>query len=100
MKISYNWLREYLNFDAEPDELSAILTSIGLEVEGVEEWESVKGGMKGVVIGRVITCERHPDADRLSVTTVDTGDPNLFISSAVHLMLLRDRSLPWQCPAQ
>lgn len=75
MKISYNWLREYLNFDAEPDELSAILTSIGLEVEGVEEWESVKGGMKGVVIGRVITCERHPDADRLTVTTVDTGGP-------------------------
>ncbi len=75
MKISYNWLREYLNFDAEPDELSAILTSIGLEVEGVEEWESVKGGMKGVVIGRVITCERHPDADRLSVTTVDAGGP-------------------------
>ncbi|HWR75427.1 MAG TPA: phenylalanine--tRNA ligase subunit beta [Bacteroidales bacterium] len=75
MKISYNWLREYLNFDAEPDELSSILTSIGLEVEGVEEWESVKGGMKGVVIGRVLTCERHPDADRLSVTTVDTGGP-------------------------
>jgi phenylalanyl-tRNA synthetase beta chain len=75
MKISYNWLREYLNFDAEPDELSTILTSIGLEVEGVEEWESVKGGMKGVVIGRVLTSERHPDADRLSVTTVDTGGP-------------------------
>ena len=75
MKISYNWLREYLNFDAEPDELSAILTSIGLEVEGVEEWESVKGGMKGVVIGRVLSCERHPDADRLSVTTVDAGGP-------------------------
>jgi len=74
MKISYNWLREYLNFDVEPDELSAILTSLGLEVESVEEWESVKGGMKGVVIGRVLTCERHPDADRLSVTTVDTGD--------------------------
>ena len=73
MKISYNWLREYLNFTAEADELSAILTSIGLEVEGVEEWESVRGGMKGVVIGRVLTCERHPDADRLSVTTVDTG---------------------------
>lgn len=73
MKISYNWLKEYLNFDAEPDELSTILTSIGLEVEGVEEWESVRGGMKGVIIGRVLTCQRHPDADRLSVTTVDTG---------------------------
>ncbi len=75
MNISYNWLREYLNFDVEPDELSTILTSIGLEVEGIEEWESVRGGMKGVVIGKVLTCGRHPDADRLSVTTVDAGGP-------------------------
>ncbi|MCU0377668.1 MAG: phenylalanine--tRNA ligase subunit beta [Bacteroidales bacterium] len=84
MKISYNWLREYLNFDIEADELSAILTSIGLEVEGVEEWESVRGGMKGVVIGKVLTCGRHPDADRLSVTTVDTGgsDPLHIVCGA------------------
>lgn len=77
MKISYNWLKDYLNIDVEPDELSVILTSIGLEVEGLEEWESVKGGMKGIVIGKVLTCERHPDADRLSITTVDvgTGEP-------------------------
>ncbi|MEZ4997885.1 MAG: phenylalanine--tRNA ligase subunit beta [Bacteroidales bacterium] len=73
MKISYNWLREYLDFNAGPDELSSVLTSLGLEVEGMEEWVSVKGGMKGVVVGRVLTCERHPDADRLSVTTVDAG---------------------------
>ena len=73
MKISYNWLREYLNVDAGTEELSAILTGLGLEVEGVEEWVSVRGGMKGIVVGRVLTCERHPDADRLSVTTVDTG---------------------------
>jgi len=73
MKISYNWLKEYLNFDAGPEELSAILTGLGLEVENVSEWVSVRGGMKGVVIGRVLTCERHPDADRLSVTTVDAG---------------------------
>lgn len=73
MKISYNWLREYLNFDAGPEELSAILTGLGLEVEGVVEWVSVRGGMRGIVIGRVLTCERHPDADRLIVTTVDTG---------------------------
>lgn len=73
MKISYNWLKDYLNINVDVEELSAILTSIGLEVEGVEEWESVKGGMKGVVIGKVLTCERHPDADRLSVTTVDAG---------------------------
>lgn len=76
MKISYNWLRDYLDFDAQPDELSSVLTSLGLEVEDVEEWVSVKGGMKGVVIGRVLTCEKHPDADRLSVTTVDTGGPD------------------------
>lgn len=75
MKISYNWLKEYLDFDAGPEELSAVLTSLGLEVEGIEEWVSVKGGMKDVVVGKVLTCERHPDADRLSVTTVDTGAP-------------------------
>lgn len=75
MKISYNWLREYLDFDAGTEELSAILTGLGLEVEGIEEWESISGGMQGVVIGRVLTCERHPDADRLSVTTVDAGGP-------------------------
>ena len=73
MNISYNWLREYLDFDAQPDELSSVLTSLGLEVEGMEEWVSVKGGMNGVVVGRVLTCGRHPDADRLSVTTVDVG---------------------------
>ncbi|TFH46550.1 MAG: phenylalanine--tRNA ligase subunit beta, partial [Bacteroidia bacterium] len=73
MKISYNWLREYLKIDNDVNELASVLTSIGLEVEGMEEWESVRGGMKGVVIGKVITCERHPDADRLSVTTVDVG---------------------------
>jgi phenylalanyl-tRNA synthetase beta chain len=73
MKISYNWLREYLSFDEGPEELPAILTGLGLEVEGVEEWVSVRGGMQGVVIGRVLTCEKHPDADRLSVATVDAG---------------------------
>lgn len=73
MKISYNWLKDYLNFNAGPGELSGILTGLGLEVEDVREWVSVRGGMKGVVVGRVLTCERHPDADRLTVTTVDTG---------------------------
>ncbi len=73
MKISYNWLRDYLDFTAGPDELATILTSLGLEVENVTEWSSVRGGMKGVVIGRVLTCGKHPNADRLSVTTVDAG---------------------------
>ncbi|MCB0800047.1 MAG: phenylalanine--tRNA ligase subunit beta, partial [Bacteroidales bacterium] len=84
MKISYNWLREYLDFDAGPEELSVILTSLGLEVEGMEEWVSVRGGMKGVVVGKVLICEKHPDADRLSVTTVDAGgtDPLHIVCGA------------------
>jgi phenylalanyl-tRNA synthetase beta chain len=73
MKISYNWLKEYLKIDLEPDKVAGILTGIGLEIEGMEEWESVKGGLKGVVIGEVLTCRKHPDADKLSVTTVNIG---------------------------
>jgi phenylalanyl-tRNA synthetase beta chain len=75
MKISYNWIKDYLNIDIDPHKLSEILTGIGLEVEGVEEWESVKGGLKGVVIGEVLTCKKHPYADKLSVTTVNIGLP-------------------------
>ena len=75
MKISYNWVKEYLNIDLEPAKVSEILTAIGLEIEGMEEWVSVKGGLQGVVIGEVLTCKKHPDADKLSVTTVDTGGP-------------------------
>ncbi len=75
MKISYNWLKDYLNIDIEADDLGRILTETGLEIEGIEEWESVKGGLQGVVIGEVLTCQKHPDADKLSVTTVNTGGP-------------------------
>ena len=73
MKISYNWLRDYLDIDIDTEKLSDILTAIGLEVEAVEEWESVKGGLEGIVVGEVLTCKKHPDADKLTVTTVDTG---------------------------
>jgi phenylalanyl-tRNA synthetase beta chain len=73
MKISYNWIKDYLKIDLDPHKLSEILTGIGLEVEGVEEWESIKGGLKGVVIGEVISCKKHPDADKLSVTIVNIG---------------------------
>ena len=73
MKISYNWIKDYLKIDLEPAKVAEILTSIGLEVEGIDEWESVKGGLKGVIIGEVLTCKKHPDADKLSVTTVDIG---------------------------
>ncbi len=73
MKLSYNWLKDYIELDVDPLELSAILTDIGLEVEGFEEFQSVKGGLEGVVIGEVLTCEKHTNADKLSVTTVDVG---------------------------
>jgi len=73
MKISYNWLKDYLNINIEPEKVAKILTGIGLEIEAMEEWESVKGGLKGVVIGEVLTCRKHPDADKLSVTTVNVG---------------------------
>ena len=74
MKLSYNWLKQYIDLDIDPHELSAILTDIGLEVEGLEKFQSVKGGLEGVVIGEVLTCERHGNADKLSVTTVNIGD--------------------------
>ncbi|MCA1746972.1 MAG: phenylalanine--tRNA ligase subunit beta, partial [Bacteroidales bacterium] len=74
MKISYNWLKEYIDFSFDPIELARILTDTGLEVEGIEEFETVKGGLEGVVIGKVLTCEKHPGADKLSVTTVDIGE--------------------------
>ena len=73
MKISYNWLKEYINIDLEPAAVAEILTDTGLEVEGVEEIETIKGGLKGVVIGEVLTREQHPNADRLSKTTVNVG---------------------------
>lgn len=74
MNISYNWLKEYVDFKLTPDELASALTSIGLETGGVEEVESIKGGLRGIVIGKVLTCEAHPDSDHLHITTVDLGD--------------------------
>lgn len=73
MIISYNWLSEYLPVSIEPQELSKILTSIGLEVESRHKYESLKGGLKGIVIGEILTCIKHPDADKLKITTVDIG---------------------------
>ena len=78
MKISYNWLRQYLNISLPAAEVSAILTAIGLEVEDVIAYESLKGGLKGVVVGQVLTCDRHPNADKLSLTTVNIGAENLL----------------------
>ena len=78
MKISLNWLKEYIDISHSTKELADILTAIGLEVEGIESYESVRGGLVGCVIGKVITCEKHPDADRLSLTTVDIGQGELL----------------------
>jgi phenylalanyl-tRNA synthetase beta chain len=73
MTISYNWLAEYLPVHVEPEKLSKILTSLGLEVEGFTRYENIKGSLEGLVIGEVLTCEKHPNAEKLSVTTVDIG---------------------------
>jgi len=74
MNVSYKWLKDYLKFDLDPEQTSAALTSIGLETEGVEEIESIRGGLKGLVVGQVLTCEPHPDSDHMHVTTVCLGD--------------------------
>lgn len=73
MKISYNWLKEYVSGIPEPAKVADILTGCGLEVENTEIWSSVKGGLRGVVIGQVLTCIKHPDSDHLSLTTVNVG---------------------------
>ena len=73
MNISYNWLKEYVNFDLTPEQVAAALTSIGLETGEVEEVQSVKGGLEGLVIGKVLTCEPHPNSDHMHITTVDLG---------------------------
>ena len=73
MKISYKWLQQFLQIDWEPVKTGELLTDLGLEVEGIETKESIKGSLKGVVVGEVLTCIQHPNADRLKVTTVDVG---------------------------
>ncbi len=78
MTISYNWLKDYINTDLSPEEISVLLTDCGLEVESIEVFETIKGGLKGMLVGEVITKEKHPDADRLSVTTIDIGTGTLL----------------------
>lgn len=74
MKISYNWIKQFIKIDWQSEETAALLTDLGLEVEVVEKYQSVKGGLEGIVVGHVLTCAPHPDADRLKITTVDLGD--------------------------
>jgi phenylalanyl-tRNA synthetase beta chain len=76
MKISYNWLKQFIKIDWKSEETAALLTDLGLEVEVVEKYQSIKGALEGVVVGRVVSCIPHPNADRLKVTTVDLGDGN------------------------
>ncbi|MBQ9661096.1 MAG: phenylalanine--tRNA ligase subunit beta [Bacteroidales bacterium] len=84
MKLSYNWLKEYLKCDLTPQEVAEAMTSIGIEVDGVEEQEQIPGGLSGVVVAQVLTCEAHPDSDHLHITTVDagTGEPLTVVCGA------------------
>jgi phenylalanyl-tRNA synthetase beta chain len=74
MKISYNWLKQFIKIDWDAQKTGELLTDLGLEIEGITPYESVKGGLKGIVVGEVLTCMQHPNADRLKVTTVDIGE--------------------------
>ncbi|MGG8497460.1 phenylalanine--tRNA ligase subunit beta [Tenacibaculum sp. TC6] len=76
MKISYNWLRQFLQVQLEVEKIGELLTDLGLEVEGIQKVESIKGSLEGVVVGEVLTCEKHPNADKLKVTTVNLGNNN------------------------
>ncbi|WP_412560492.1 phenylalanine--tRNA ligase subunit beta [Winogradskyella sp. MIT101101] len=74
MKISYNWLKQFIKINWDAEKTGELLTDLGLEIEGIERYESVKGGLEGIVVGEVLTCEQHPNADRLKITTVTIGD--------------------------
>lgn len=84
MEVSYNWLQTFIDLTESPEEVGKLLTSTGLEVEGIEKIDAVPGGLEGIVLGEVLTCERHPDADKLSLTTVDvgTGQPLSIVCGA------------------
>ena len=79
MKISFNWLKNYLDFDLSPERTAEILTDTGLEIEGLHKYEEIEGGLEGIVIGQVLSCNPHPDADRLNVTTVNLGNETVQI---------------------
>ena len=76
MKISYNWLKQFIKTDWDSEKTASMLTDLGLEVEGIEKYQSIKGGLEGIVVGHVLTCIQHPNADKLKITTVDLGDEN------------------------
>lgn len=76
MDISYNWLKQYIQTDLQTSRMSEILTAVGLEVEGIRNYETIKGGLEGICIGKILHCEKHPNADRLHITKVDVGETN------------------------
>ena len=85
MKISYNWLKEFIKFDKSPKELAEILTNTGLEVESVDQFSNIKGGLEGLVVGEVLDKRKHPNADKLSIATVSVGqaeDLNIVCGAA------------------
>lgn len=84
MKISYNWLKQFINLDWDAEKTGELLTDLGLEIEGIESFTSVPGGLKGIVVGHVLECEQHSNADRLKVTKVDigTGEPVQIVCGA------------------
>jgi phenylalanyl-tRNA synthetase beta chain len=73
VQVSLNWLKSYLDLPYPPERIGEMLTALGLEVEGQEDWVSIQGKLEGIVVGKVLTCGKHPGADRLSLTTVDVG---------------------------
>ena len=79
MKIAYNWIKQFLKVDLPHEQISEMLTNLGLEVEGISSFESIKGGLKGVIIGEILNCIPHPNADRLKVTQVDLGSEKVQI---------------------
>jgi phenylalanyl-tRNA synthetase beta chain len=111
MKISYNWLKQFINIDWDAEKTGELLTDLGLEIEGIENYQSVQGGLEGIVIGEVLTCEQHPNADRLKVTTVNIGTteplhivcgaPNVAVGQKVPVAtigttLYSDEGEPWK----
>lgn len=87
MNISYKWLKRYIDIDLEPKEITAALTSLGLECDSIEEVETIKGGLRGIVIGKVLTCDEHPNSDHLHITTCDlgTGEPVQIVCGAANV---------------
>ena len=111
MKISYNWLKQFIKLDWDAEKTGNLLTDLGLEIEGIEDFVSIKGGLKGVVVGNVIECEQHPNADRLKIVKVDIGThgivqivcgaPNIAINQKVPVAtigttLYDENESPWK----